>query len=261
MRHNPAGSIETACALWARACSYLLAASSRTLGVRLGTVAAKRAANCSCRAEAVAPAAGTGCCVASRAFGSPPDLPRKYQAEPMAITATRATAAAAPRGEGRRKGGRGGGASRPIVQAIGSKITEKVPTGSGMFLTASSPRSSKSTLNLPRTVSRTPREMQMPPGAAMVSKRAATLTVSPYTSPGTTITSPALIPMRNRMRLSSAAEAPAAAAPDWTSTAARTASTALSNVARKPSPVHFTTRPWFRSSAGVISEVCKSLRR
>ena len=57
------------------------------------------------------------------------------------------------------------------------------------------------------------------------------------------MTSPVLMPIRKRMRRSSAAEAPAAATPDCISIAARTASTALSKVPIKPSPVHLTTPP------------------
>src|SRR5207253_9958064 len=105
-------------------------------------------------------------------------LPRRYQPTPVAA-ATSNTSAAASRLRGLPAPGFGGAASRPIVQAIGSKITLKVPTGSGMFLTLSSPRFSNSTLNLPRTASRTPVEMQMPPGSASVSNLAATFTVSP----------------------------------------------------------------------------------
>jgi hypothetical protein len=45
--------------------------------------------------------------------------------------------------------------------------------------------------------------MQMPPGSAMLSRRAAMLTPSPKMSWGSTITSPILTPTRNVIRLSS----------------------------------------------------------
>ena len=50
--------------------------------------------------------------------------------------------------------------------------------------------------------SRTVPEMQMPPGSASASSRAATLTPSPKMSSPSAMTSPTLTPMRNLMRRS-----------------------------------------------------------
>jgi hypothetical protein len=49
--------------------------------------------------------------------------------------------------------------------------------------------------------------MQMPPGSANPSSRAATLTSSPKISPYSTLMSPTLMPMRNSMQRSAGTEA------------------------------------------------------
>ena len=92
--------------------------------------------------------------------------------------------------------------------------------------------------------------MQMPPGSAMLSSRAAMLTPSPKMSCGSTITSPILMPTRKAMRLSSASPIVSSLMRVWNCTAARTASTALGNSAKNPSPVFFTMRPPCSAIAG-----------
>jgi hypothetical protein len=82
--------------------------------------------------------------------------------------------------------------------------------------------------------------MQIPPGSASASRRAAILTPSPKMSPSSTMTSPRLTPMRNLMRRSSGTSGSRSIIPRWTSAAQRTASTTLANSANKPSPVFFT---------------------
>ena len=81
--------------------------------------------------------------------------------------------------------------------------------------------------------------MQMPPGSAMLSSRAAILTPSPKMSCGSTITSPILMPTRKAIRLSSRSPVASSRMRFWNCKAARTASTALKN----PSPVFLTMRP------------------
>src|SRR6516164_3826939 len=65
-----------------------------------------------------------------------------------------------------------------------------------MFLTCCTPRSSKRYGSRPTMWSWTAADMQIPPGSARPSSRAATLTPSPKMSSGSTITSPTLMPMR-----------------------------------------------------------------
>ena len=71
--------------------------------------------------------------------------------------------------------------------------------GAGIFLTLCSPMSLNTTDILFVTCSWTLREMQMPPGSARDSSRAATLTPSPSRSPSLSTTSPIVMPMRNRI--------------------------------------------------------------
>ncbi len=60
-----------------------------------------------------------------------------------------------------------------------SVTTQNTSTGRSMFLTFCSPRLSMRIGTLSRTWSAAAREMQMPPGSASASSRAATLTPSP----------------------------------------------------------------------------------
>ena len=99
--------------------------------------------------------------------------------------------------------------------------------------------------------------MQIPPGLAIASSRAAILTPSPKMSWASTITSPILIPTRKRMRRSSASPSVRSKIRAWNCAPARTASTALENSANNPSPVVFTIRP----PCSVIAGVTLSARR
>jgi len=130
----------------------------------------------------------------------------------------------------------------PIAGMVSSR-TRYARTGRGIFFTTCSPRSSNVQSSLSRTWSRTTRLIQIPPGSASASSRAATFTPSPKMSYSSTITSPRLIPIRKVMRPFSGVFALRSAIPRWTSAAHRTASTTLGNSARKPSPVFFTIRP------------------
>jgi hypothetical protein len=85
--------------------------------------------------------------------------------------------------------------------------------------------------------------MQMLPGSAMLSSRAAILTPSPKMSCGSTITSPILMPTRKAIRLSSRSPVASSRMRFWNCKAARTASTALGNSAKNPSPVFLTMGP------------------
>jgi len=62
---------------------------------------------------------------------------------------------------------------------VGESFTSNTRTGRAIFLTCCSPLSSKAKPSLSRTWSRTTRLMEIPPGAAKASRRAATLTPSP----------------------------------------------------------------------------------
>jgi hypothetical protein len=112
-----------------------------------------------------------------------------------------------------------------------------------MFFSACSPISSKIRLIFPAASSCTRCDTQIPPGSAIASRRAAILTPSPKMSPSCSTTSPTLIPTLNSSRRSLAMSALRSTMPACTSTAQRTASTALANSAKNPSPVVFTMRP------------------
>jgi hypothetical protein len=68
-----------------------------------------------------------------------------------------------------------------------------------MFLRLGSPISTNSTSIFPRIWRNASSEIQMPPGSAMPSSRAAILTPSPYTRAPSYITSPRLTPIRYRI--------------------------------------------------------------
>ena len=102
-----------------------------------------------------------------------------------------------------------------------------------------------------------------------VSNRAATLTPSPKMSFASMMMSPTLIPMRKISRFSLATPAFRNATPRWTAIAQATASTALGNSTRSPSPVVLTMRPrrqrwWGRSvrcGACLMRAACRLHRR
>ena len=87
----------------------------------------------------------------------------------------------------------------------------------------------------------------MPSASAKPSSRAATLTPSPNNSSPSTITSPTLMPMRKRIRRSSANSALRTLSSSWIEMAQRTASTALANSASTLSPPVLNTRPSWRT--------------
>src|SRR6516164_3935467 len=91
--------------------------------------------------------------------------------------------------------GRGESSFGPIAGMVRSR-TRYARTGRGIFFTSCSPRSSNVQSSLSRTWSRTTRLIQIPPGSASASSRAATFTPSPKMSYSSTITSPRLIPIR-----------------------------------------------------------------
>jgi len=113
-----------------------------------------------------------------------------------------------------------------------------------MFLSACSPRSSKTRSSLPAASSCTRAEAQIPPGSASASSRAAILTPSPNRSPSSsTSISPWWMPTRYSTRLSLAIVALRSAIPACTSAAQRSASTTLPNSTSSPSPVVLTSLP------------------
>ena len=83
----------------------------------------------------------------------------------------------------------------------------------------------------------------MPPGSAIVSRRAATLTPSPSRSSFLTTTSPRLTPTRKCICRWSGSESLRVLSASWISTAQRTASTTLENSASTESPAVLTMRP------------------
>src|SRR5690242_14905589 len=100
-----------------------------------------------------------------------------------------------------------------------------------------------------------------PPGSAMPSSRAATLTASPSRSAPSTTTSPRWIPIRNAMRRSAAVCASRAARSRCTARPQRTASTTLGNSTRMPSPVVLMTRPRLVAMAGSMRSSRSERRR
>ena len=83
----------------------------------------------------------------------------------------------------------------------------------------------------------------MPPGCAKGSMRHAILTPSPWISSLLVMMSPRLIPTRNSMRCVSASRAFLSIIACCNATALTTASTALGNSTRMPSPLILTIRP------------------
>ena len=94
--------------------------------------------------------------------------------------------------------GKGSGADAAEVGALDQRQTR---TGCAMFFSVRSPVSSKAKSVLPANCFCTASAMQIPPGSASASSRAAMLTPSPSRSSPSTTTSPTLMPMRNTMRL------------------------------------------------------------
>ena len=113
--------------------------------------------------------------------------------------------------------------------------------------------SSKTRSSLPTTCSKTLAVMEMPPGSASPSRRAAMFTPSPrMSSPSITI-SPRLMPARYWMRRSLGAPASVSAIARWIRTALSSASTTLPNSTSRPSPVVLTMRPPCSCRTGSIS--------
>ncbi|MDP6517629.1 MAG: hypothetical protein QF926_13570 [Alphaproteobacteria bacterium] len=71
---------------------------------------------------------------------------------------------------------RGFGGTKGFIEAVVEPIMRNARTGRAMFLTAWVPMSSKPKSILPSTWSWALPEIQMPPGSARLSSRAATLT-------------------------------------------------------------------------------------
>ena len=94
------------------------------------------------------------------------------------------------------------------------------------------------------------------PASASCSSHAA---MSPCRSDPSTITSPRLTPMRTSMRWSSGSPAFRSAIPRWISTAHSTASTTLTNSARRPSPIRLKIVPRCAAIAGSRSSVRRVL--
>jgi hypothetical protein len=89
---------------------------------------------------------------------------------------------------------------RPAIQ--GRRMNSN---GVGNILEALIALSSNAMSSLPRTCRYASSEIQIPPGSAIPSSRAAIFTPSPKMSSPSKMTSPRLIPMRNSMRRSSTA--------------------------------------------------------
>jgi hypothetical protein len=87
------------------------------------------------------------------------------------------------------------------------------------------------------------RETQISPPFTNPSSRAATFTPSPKMSPSLIMTSPALMPMRNRIGGEFGSASFAAAIAFWISAAQETASRMLTNSASTLSPAVFAIRP------------------
>ena len=103
--------------------------------------------------------------------------------------------------------------------------------------------------------------MQMPPGSAIPSSRAATLTPSPRMSSPSIRMSPRLIPIRNSIRRSCGTPSFLSAITACTATAHSTASTTEGNSSNTPSPVVFTRRPpCFATRASVTLRCSRSVR-
>ena len=104
--------------------------------------------------------------------------------------------------------GLSGSASGGWASSVGSVAGEPAPSnrarhariGSAMFFSACGPMSSKAISTLPRIWRWASSEMQIPPGCAIPSSRAAMLTPSPKMSLSSMMISPTWMPMRNSIR-------------------------------------------------------------
>ena len=134
----------------------------------------------------------------------------------------------------------------------GAGTTRWTRTGRSMFFSICGPRSSKARSSLLATCSRTVSETTTPPGVANASRRAATLTPSPYTSSASTMTSPRWTAIRKLMRWGSSRLAFRCAMASCTKTAQRTASTTLANSTMAPSPISLMIRPPCSARSGSI---------
>ena len=130
-----------------------------------------------------------------------------------------------------------------------------------MFFRLCSPASTKLAATLPCTCRQASSEIEMPPGSAMPSIRAAMLTPSPKISSPSMMMSPTLMPMRNWIGLASELPASCSRTCLWISIAQVTASTALANSTSAPSPMSLTMRPEWAAIVGSISSRRKAFRR
>jgi hypothetical protein len=134
-------------------------------------------------------------------------------------------------------------------RSAASKRTRNTRIFVAMFFSAGSPRSSTSSAILPEASSRTRDEMQMPPGSASGSNRAAMITPSPIRSSPSGTTSPWCTPMRSRRLSARARNVP------WMAMAQRSACTVLANSTKNPSPVVLNNRPPCVPASGSIVSV------
>jgi hypothetical protein len=94
--------------------------------------------------------------------------------------------------------------SGKVGRSAAPKRTRNTRILAEMFFSSGSPRSSTSSAILPDASSRTRVEMQIPPGSASGSNRAAMITPSPIRSSPSGTTSPWCTPMRSRRPSASA---------------------------------------------------------
>ena len=126
-----------------------------------------------------------------------------------------------------------------------------------MPFSSNSPRSTSSARAVPSTPY-TVSDARMPPAGATPSMRLAMITVSPWRSPLSSITSPVCRPMRMTARCDACSRLRASTA-IWISRAHATARRADWNATIRPSPSPFTTTPRWRSISS--SAACSSSRR
>ena len=125
-----------------------------------------------------------------------------------------------------------------------------------MFLRLCSPISAKSAATLPRTCRKASTEMQMPPGSAMPSRRAAILTPSPMMSSPSIRTSPRCRPMRKSIRRASETPSLRCVIRSCSAIAHWTARTTEPNSISRPSPVVLKIRPLCWAISGSAAPRC-----
>ena len=141
------------------------------------------------------------------------------------------------------------GSGRAVGRSATPRRTLNTWTFPAMPFSSGVPRSSTSSAILPAASSRTRPEMQMPPGSASGSRRAAMITPSPSRSSPSATTSPWCTPMRSRRPSGSERNR------SWMAIAQRNACTALAKAMRKPSPVVLNSRPPCVAATGSMSSV------